>query len=315
MQIPKSSLIPPHWLLPLAYLAVYIGWGTTYLAIRVGVQSIGPATFLGLRFGIAALALVPLIALQKAWNSQPRERIQHSALQGILLLVGGLLPVAYAEQSIPSNITAIIIGCTPIAFAAFDRLLNGTPIRRPVMIGFVFGFLGLLLLSVGHSAPDAPSTEALNDSVMVSPKGLALVITGFLIWSFGSVYSRRLKPVTHPLVNVLIQYVAAGAVLLFFAFTVEGFRFTQLATCDAPFWISLAYISLAPSLISYTAYLWLIKNEPSSRVSTYAFVNPVVAVIAGALILDEPAPPKVLAALGLVLVGTWFTFRKDKPVR
>lgn len=290
---------PRRPLLVFAYLALYLGWGTTYLAIRVGVRALGPASFLGLRFLLAALALLPLLlakgGAKGGLKGLTRRQVTHSALQGLLLLVGGLLPVAYAEKRLPSNITAIVIGCAPIAFAVFDRALNGTPIRRATLMGFAFGFLGLLLLGGGGEGA-------------FSALGLGLVIVGCLTWAFASVLSKKLDPAPSPLAHVFIQYVAVSLPLLLGAVLLEGLRPAQLAACGADTWESLIYISLVPSLLSYTAYMWLLRHESSSRVSTYAFVNPVVAVLAGALLLHERATPAVLGALALVLLGTAFTF-------
>jgi drug/metabolite transporter (DMT)-like permease len=288
-----------RWVLPLAYLALYVGWGTTYLAIRVGVQSLGPASFLGLRFLIAALALLPFLLIRGSFRGLSLRQISHSSLQGLLLLVGGLLPVAYAEKSVPSNVTAIVIGCAPVAFALFDRLLNGTPIRRQVVAGFVAGFLGVSLLGLGGRAGGT-----------ITSSGLALLILGFSNWSLASVLSKKLRPAASPVTHVFIQYVAAGAVLLAIALAAEGFGPSSLAARGPSLWQSLLYLALLPSLVSYTAYMWLLRVEPTSRVSTYAFVNPVVAVIAGALVLHESASPAVLSALALVILATWLNFLK-----
>jgi drug/metabolite transporter (DMT)-like permease len=297
-----------RWILPLAYAAVYLGWGTTYLAIRVAVQSMGPATYMGLRFALASLALLPVLLIGRSFKGTTLPQYAHSALQGVLLLVGGLLPLSYAEKSIPSNVAAIIIGCAPAAFAIFDRLLNGTAIRKPVVIGFFFGISGIALLSLGGSEHQAGLTG-------VTPFGLALVIGGCFTWSFASVFSKKLRPVQAPLLHVFVQYMAAGAVYLAIAFGFEGLSLSTLSTCSPGAWQSLVYIALLPSLVSYTAFMWLLKHEPTSRVSTYAFVNPVVAVIAGALILHEAASPIVVGALLLVITGTWFNFRKARPTR
>ncbi len=288
------------WQKIFAYLAIYIGWGTTYLAIRVGVKSVGPATFLGVRFLIAAAALLPYLLLTAKKSQFTTKSIFHSALQGIMLLIFGLLPTAYAEKTLASNITAIVIGCAPVAFAIFDWLINKTPIRRNVLIGMILGAAGVAFLGFDRPAEGAMSISS-----------LLLVILGMSMWSMASVFSKKMKPVTNPLGNVFVQYMATGILLTLFAVVFEGFNFNVLKSIPHSAMTSLLYIALGPSLISYTSYLWLLKNEPSSRVSTYAFINPIVAVFAGALILKESTGVFVLLALALVICGTWLNFRKN----
>jgi drug/metabolite transporter (DMT)-like permease len=291
--------MPQSWLKPLAYSAVYLGWGTTYLAIRVGIGSLEPASFLALRFLAAAAGLAVPVVLLRAWEGATRDAAARSALQGLLLLVGGLLPMAYSEKTLASSVAAIVIGCAPLGFALFDRLLNGTRIRAGVLLGLAFGVSGVALLSRGGGA--------------VGGAGLALVTTGCSVWCLGSVLSRSLTPVSSAICNVFVQYLSAGVVLLAIALTFEGFGPASLAHATPAAWLSLAYITLFPSLISYSAYLWLLRSEPSSRVSTYAYVNPVVAVLAGSAILGESSSPRVWASLALVLAGTACCFVR-KPV-
>jgi drug/metabolite transporter (DMT)-like permease len=314
---------PSKWLKPLAYAAVYIGWGTTYLAIRVGVQSFTPAAYLGLRFVIAAVALVPILAWQGAFRRERAEgddgggslrdprAMAHSSVLGFGLLVTGLLPLSYAEITLPSNIAAVVIGCSPAGFAFFDWLLNRVAIRWTTALGLLLGISGVAVLAFGGDQLEADAGAL---PTRVDFRGLALVTGGFLAWSFSSVASRRLTPARPALLNVFVQYAAAAAILLAFAALFEGFGPGSLAGHTRDAWISLVYIALGPSLISYTSYLWLLRNEPSERVSTYAFVNPIVAVVAGALILDESTGPHILGALALVLAGTGMLFVGKKRI-
>jgi drug/metabolite transporter (DMT)-like permease len=297
-------LIPGRWLKPLAYAAVYIGWGTTYLAIRVGVQSFTPAAYLGLRFVLAAAALLPILVYQRAFRGARDLRgIVHSSILGFGLLVAGLLPLSYAELTLPSNIAAVVIGCSPAGFAFFDWLLNRTPIRWTTAVGLALGIAGVAVLAFGGEKLETGALPAKVDF-----RGLALVTGGFLAWSFSSVASRRLSGAKPALLNVFIQYGAAGAILLTFAALFEGFGPASLSGHPVDAWISLAYIAFVPSLVSYTSYLWLLKHEPSERVSTYAFVNPIVAVVAGWLVLGESTGPHIIGALALVLAGTGMQF-------
>lgn len=308
--MPKST--SQDWLTPLAYLAVYIGWGTTYLAIRVGVQTVGPATFLGLRFLIAATAILPLLILlprtRTALKSLDRNQVLHSAWQGALMLIGGLLPVAYAEKTIPSHVAAIIIGCAPILFALFDRALNGTRIRSSVFVGFAFGFAGVTLLALSGKSQSSGQDSGMS----ISLYSISMVVLAVAFWSFGSVYSRRLKIVNSPLIHIFVQYLAASILYFLIAVVSESVDIKTIWAAPSSFWQSLLYIALVPSLVSYTAFMRLLKTEPSNRIATYAFVNPVVAVIAGALILNEQVSLVVISALALVMTGTWFNFRKPR---
>lgn len=310
--------MPSTWLKPLAYAAVYLGWGTTYLAIRVGVASLPPAAYLGMRFVIAAVALAPLavwtLRRQAAVSGDPqnadklpavgitRQNITHSAIQGFLLLVTGLLPTAYAELTLPSSVVAIAIGCAPAMFALLDWLVNGTRVHRLTMLAFALGISGVALLALGGDS----SAEAHKP---FDTGGFIWLAFGATSWTLGSVLARKLKPAPSPWVNATVQYTTAAVVLLLVSLATEGLGRATFARAEPGAWWSLLYIALGPSILSYTSYLWLLKNEPTSRVSTYAFVNPVVALVAGAIVLGEAVSPSVVGALALVLAGTALQFR------
>ena len=289
----------------LAYAAVYLGWGTTYLAIRVGIRDIGPASFLSLRFLIAALVLVSVVLVRGGHRSLTMRQIGHSSLQGLLLLIGGLLPIAYAEKTLSSSVVAMVIGCAPIGFAVFDRLLNKAPIYRKTIFGCALGTIGVCLLGTSLTAGPIATPEGLSI-------GLPLVLVGTILWCFASVFGKRLAPARDSITHVTIQYLAAGLALAAIAYGYEGFSSVSLAGCGPNFWYSLAYLALVPSVLSYTSYMWLLKSEPSSRVATYALVNPVVAVVSGALLLHEAVSPLTVMSLLIIISGTYYTIASKK---
>ena len=289
------------------YAAVYVGWGTTYLAIRVGLESFGPASFLALRFLTASLFFLPFI-LNNFISRKNRIQVKGadvlwSILQGIGLLFLGLFPVALAEREIPSNITTLVIGSAPIGFAIFESLLNQKKMTVKQMISIGLGFTGILVLNFQDEGIAKASTLSFS-----------LLIFGVIAWCFSSIFFKKRKsslPVTW---NVFFQYVGSGLCLAIYALYIEKFKISTLTHASTKACLALIYISLFPSIVSYGAYLWLLANEPSERVSTYAFVNPVVAMIAGFLVLSEPVSGAAVIAMTLILMGTYLILRKSKKI-
>lgn len=289
-----------YWIKIFAYLAVYIGWGTTFLAIKVGVRDISPSAFLMMRFGIAALCLALATSLMRQRKNPSLREIAGSGAQGLLLMVAGLLPIAYAERHLASGYVSLIIGCAPIFFALFDKFINGTPIGRWTAIGTTIGLTGVAYLSLTTVNGNSPHAWT----------SIALALFGTAAWSFASVAGKKLRVSKDAFVGTLVQYFVATLALAVIAFLGENFTWTSLDRCGSECWYSLIYLALVPSLLTFTAYLWLLRHEPSQRVATYAFVTPVVGVLCGAFFLGEPLNQSTYVSLVLILAGTYFTTKE-----
>jgi drug/metabolite transporter (DMT)-like permease len=274
-------------------IAVYLVWGSTYLGIRVAVETIPPFLMAGIRFLIAGALLYG----GSVWRSPEPIRPalvewRDSAIVGGGLLLGGMGLVAIGEQTVPSGIAAVLIALLPAWLAIFSRLLFGDRLPRMVVGGIVVGLAGIVLLAW-------PAEAGRLDAF-----GLGALILSPVFWALGSLYSaRRARLPSRPLLATGMQMLAGGALL-----TVAGLGTGELGGFDvgsvsAQSLLALAYLILVGSLVGFTSYVWLLRVAPLPRISTYAYVNPVVAVFLGALILAEPITPRTLAASAVIIVG------------
>lgn len=293
-----------------ALAIVYVVWGSTYLAIRIVVLAgLPPMLSMGVRFAAAALILAAVLAARSgpARLRLPGRQVAASAVVGVLLLTGGNGLVAVAEQQVPSGLAALLVSTTPLWLVLMRTVLGDLP-KGLTWTGTAVGFLGVVVLA----RPGGHEGE-------VSWGGTLLVVLATFLWATGSMASARLPMPTDPFVSTVWQ-MAGGAAGLILGGTVRGeWSGLDLAGVDASGVLALAYLVVFGSLLAYTAYYWLLRQAPISLVSTYAYVNPVVAVLLGWLVLSEPVTPAVLvggglAVLGVVLVVT--TERRGRrPVR
>jgi drug/metabolite transporter (DMT)-like permease len=282
----------------LAFGLVYLFWGSTYLAIDIAVQSIPPAVMCAVRFSIAGVVMLAVCALtgRRIWYS-PRQ-IALSAVVGILLLMGGNLTLAWAELTVPSGLAALIIAITPLWFLVLDSLLLGHHhISWRGKSGLGLGMAGLLVLFW----PELHSTSALGRRELWSSLGL---IGGSFSWALGSVLSKRWQSGMDVFSATGWQVTAAGAANFLFAFILGDFSRVAWTTRGLT---AVFYLVVCGSWIGYTAYIWLLEHVPTSKVSTYAYVNPVVAVFLGWLILHERVDRfivmgSVIVVLSVILV-------------
>ncbi len=270
-----------------AFAAVYVIWGSTYLGIRIAIETIPPFLMAGMRFLMAGAILVAWARLRgAAWPARLHWR-------GGLLLLGGNGGVTWAELRVPSALTALMVGAEPLWVVVLDWLRPGG--HRPsgaVALGLVTGFAGVVLLvapwQAGGGAVDLVGAVALT---------LATVS-----WAIGSIFSRRAPAPDSPLMSTGANMLA-GSALLFVAGAATGEigRFAPSAV-SARSVVALLYLVLFGAVIGFTAYLWLLRHTSLARASTYAYVNPVVALILGALVANEPVTARVVAA-AVVIVG------------
>jgi drug/metabolite transporter (DMT)-like permease len=276
-----------------ALAIVYVVWGSTYLAIRIAVESMPPLAMAGVRFLIAGGVLV-------AWrmavlrDARPRITLGHwrsAAIVGAALMLGGNGGVALAEKSVPSGITALIVATVPLWIALVDRVWfrRALPVRR--FAGLVIGF-GAVAALVWR--PDASGLDI---------TGAALAVAAAMTWAVGSVYARGAK-LPDDASTAIGMEMLAGGVLLVAAAALSG-EFADPAILHptaASLW-AFAYLVVFGALVGFSAYLWLLRVAPIARVSTYAYVNPVVAVMLGSLILREPIGTHTVAAGAAILAS------------
>ena len=277
----------------MALLAIYLVWGSTYLAIRFAVETMPPFLMAGMRFLISGLILY--IWRRLAGDPAPSRRQWRSAIiVGLLLLLGGNGLVSWAEQHVASGIAALIVASIPLWVALIDALRpHGIKPDWRIVLGLLIGFGGIVLLvteSEGSSA--APS---------MSLAGVAGLLLAAFLWSLGSIYGRDADMPESSLLATGIEMLG-GAVGLFIAATFIGeWKALNISAISAQSLFGLGYLIVAGSLVGFTSYSWLLRNAPVSLVATYAYVNPVVAIFLGAWLAGELINlPIVISALVII---------------
>ncbi len=284
----------PIWL---GLLILYVVWGSTYLGIAVAVDTIPPFLMAGMRFLIAGLVLLAWSVARGGRDLQAPSLRQwrDSAIVGAMLLGGGMGMVAFGEQTVPSGITALIIALMPVWVAILGRVFLKERLPRMAIAGIILGFVGVAIL-IGPSA--FGGTGALE------PLALAAILFSPISWSSGSLFaSHRASLPTHPLVATGAQMVTGGLVLLAMSLgsgELIGFRIEGVSANSS---IATLYLTVIGSLLAFTAYGWLLRVAPLPLIATYAYVNPIVAVILGAIVLSEPIEPRTLVAGAVIVVG------------
>lgn len=279
----------------LGLLVLYVVWGSTYLGIAIAVETIPPFLMAAVRFVIAGSALMAwsLLRARRSFVAPSRRQWRDTIIVGALLLGGGMGMVAFGEQTIPSGIAALLIAMMPVWVAIFGRVFLGERLPRIAAVGIVVGFVGVAIL-VGPTI--------LGQAGSLDPLGLAAIIVSPIAWSAGSLYaSHRAVLPSQPLVATGTQMLAGGAVLaLMAAATGEFGRFDPNAVSGDSIG-AVVYLTVIGSLLAFTAYGWLLRVAPLPLIATYAYVNPVVAVILGAVFRDEPIDPRTLVAGGVII--------------
>ena len=280
-------------LIGLNFAAVYILWGSTYLAIRYGVQDLPPALMAGARFLIAGVILFAWLLWRRV-PLPPRAMLVPIAVTGTLLLVAGNGMVTYAEITVPSGMAAVIIANVPFCMVTLEAMRrDGEPITLLVAIGLLAGFAGMLILMwprILHSF----------ESGLGDLRGELALLVAILSWAVGSIYGKhRIRDVA-PLMGVALEMLLAGLLLTLIGLGLgEAPRF-HLTPRGA---VAIGWLVVAGSLFGYSAYIWLLTHVPAAKVSTYAYVNPVIAVALGWLFLDEVIDLRMAAGTVVILAG------------
>ncbi|MFC8719283.1 EamA family transporter [Kitasatospora sp. NPDC057198] len=280
---------------------VYVVWGSTYLAIRVVVETMPPLLSGALRFGAAALLLGVGLTVRQGWGALRVTRAQFASafLVGVLLLVGGNGLVVLAERTVPSGLAALMVASVPLWVVLLRRLF-GARTGGSTLAGVLLGLVGLVVLT----APGLTGEVGLS--------GLLLVVGAAVVWALGSVLAGRLPMPADPFVASVYEMLAGavGALVLSFARGEPG-DFDPAAV-SAGSWAGLVYLVLFGSIVAFTSYAWLLQRAPLPLVATYAYVNPVVAVFLGWLFLSEALTWPIMLGGAIVVGGVFLVARSER---
>jgi drug/metabolite transporter (DMT)-like permease len=278
-----------------AFFAVYVFWGSTYLAIKFAIQTLPPFLMAGTRFAVAGSILFAWARLSKDYERPKWEHWRTSIIVGTLLLLGGNGLVVYAEHFLPSSFAALMIATEPlwIVLLSWVWLGHGRP-NRKVVLGLVIGFAGVWLLISGGSGSAA--TEVSGQWI-----GIAAVLIASISWAAGSIYGLRGASPRSPVLASGMQMMAGSASLLIVSAVKGEMAAFQPAAVSLNSLLGLGYLIVFGSLVGYTAYAWLLKNSRPSIVATYAYVNPVIAVLLGWLIAGEAMTGQMLLGAGIIV--------------
>jgi drug/metabolite transporter (DMT)-like permease len=284
-----------RWKIILAFALVYVFWGSTYLGIGIAVEEIPPGIMCATRFLIAGTIMLAYCALTGRRILFSARQLGHLAAVGILLLMGGNLTLSYAEQIVPTGLAALLIAVTPLWFLVLDSLLLGDHhISRRGKIGLAIGIAGVVVLIW----PDLVHPNSLGRRELWWSLALQL---GSFSWAFGSVLSRKWQTAAaDPFSAIAWQVVFAGIANLIFALLFER---SSAVTWSYRGVGAILYLVVCGSWIGYTAYIWLLQHVPTSKVSTYAYVNPVVAVFLGWLVLHERIDRYILMGSAIIVAS------------
>ncbi|MFI5529554.1 EamA family transporter [Kitasatospora sp. NPDC051853] len=295
---PLRSITPAVWA---ALAVVYVVWGSTYLAIRVVVETMPPFLSATARFIPAGLLLLALVAARSgtaALRATPRQ-LASAALVGLMLLLGGNGMVVLAERDVPSGLTALIIAVVPL-WLVLARWATGQRPSWTTVAGVLLGLVGLAVLSSSGLSGD------------VEPLGVGLILLATLSWAGGSFLTKRLTMPANVFATSAYEMIAGGlGCLAVSLFKGEPQRF-QPAEVSTASWLGLAFLVVFGSIVAFTAYAWLLQAAPLPLVATYAYVNPVVAVLLGWLILAEPLTLPVVLGGAIVVAAVVLVVRTER---
>lgn len=298
---PVSTQVPPlKWQIYLAFASVYLIWGSTYLAMKFAIETIPPFLMSGIRFVIAGGLLVAYCLLVLKMPRPGWQQLKTPAITGFLLILMGNGGMAWAEQTVPSSVAALLVATTPLWFAAFGWLFYGDSRPNGKMVG------GLLLGLVGTVVLIGPGQLSGHTLDLA---GTAAILVATLCWAFGSLYAAHARSTIPPLLSTALQMLLGGLFLLVLSLLrgdLAGFHVESLSEKSL---LALAYLIVFGSWIGFTSYAWLIRAVPPSQASTYAFVNPLVAVLLGWLLGGEAITLQMGIAGAFILPGVILILR------
>lgn len=283
---------PPLGLIVAAFAVVYLVWGSTYLAIAYVVDTMPPLLAAGARFCLAGVILFSF--LQACWPTPITiAQWRAAALIGALLLLGGNGIVCLAQQKVPSGIAALIVGSAPLWFTTLDALFyKGPRPTRRILLGLLVGSTGVCLLVF--------STKDMELKEGAFWPAVSLIAACFF-WALGSLHSRRAGLPSSPFLSTAMQMICGGASQMLVGLLIGEAGKVNLSAFTTQSWLAWGYLVVFGSLLSFTCYVWLLRVATPTQVSTYAYVNPVIAVVLGVLVREEPVSSAALVAAGLII--------------
>ncbi len=275
---------------------LYVVWGSTFIALAVAVRDLPPFLAMALRHLVAGVVLlaISLPRGDRAGDRIRRPQVLAAFVFGGLLFVTGHGALAWAQQTVPAGVAALLVGTIPIWMALFDRVAFGRRLPGSAYAGFVVGLAGLAFLVDPFG------------SGSVDRKGALIIVASAMCWAIGSLYSRGAPLPGRPLVSAGLASLCGGILLAVYALA-TGELGEARWTLDAS--LALAYLVVVGSLVGFTTYVWLLRVAPISRIATYAYVNPIVAVVLGWLLLDEDITLRMVVAGAAVLVSVFTILR------
>lgn len=287
------AVAPSRTVRLLCFAAIYFLWGASFLAIRVIVVTVPPILAAGFRFLSAGLILFAWS--QMRGDSFPKLREWRSALLlGVVMFACNYGPLFWAEQRVPSGVAAIISALIPVWVAIFEWTRSGSAMPRALVLGTGCGLAGVVVLSL---APERVHAQHMDLA------GVLALLVGTLAWSIGTVWSRHLAlPKSRP-TSAGIQMMLGGVTLTLVSFLSGDARRFSPAELNLRVVLSMAYLVIAASIVAFTAYVWLLGHEPATRVASYAYVNPVIAVLLGWSIGGEKLSIQIVLGMMFVVMG------------
>ena len=280
-----------------AFAALYVLWGSTYLAIKYAIAGIPPLLMAGSRFLVAGALLY---AVERWRGSEPPTRAQWlaSSVTGALMLGGGNYAVVWSETRVASGVVALVVAAVPIWMIILDAMRPGG--KRPgllTILGIVIGMAGVSLLVDFSGAMGGASSGGAH----IDPFALVALLAGTFSWALGSIYSKGASQPKDALLGAATQMLAGGALLFVLSLATGQAWSFSLARLDGRAAWSWAYLVVFGSIIGYTAYIWLLKEVSAAMVSTYSYVNPLIAVLLGWSLGGEALTPRIAAATAVIL--------------
>ncbi|MGA2102977.1 MAG: EamA family transporter [Candidatus Sulfotelmatobacter sp.] len=290
----QSTSQPRAWKVLLAFSIIYFVWGSTFLAIRVGVREVPPFLLAGMRFLVAGIVLYGWMRA-RGTRSPTRREWGGATLLALLIFVCDYGLLFWAERRVPSGIAAVMLATIPVFMALSEIVILKTQrLTMRLAVALVVGIGGVAVL-VSHSVSfgDAP----------IDPVGACALIAAAISWSAASALTRKLALPAEKAMSSGVQMLAGGVLLVLTAALLGEFRGFHIEMVSVKAWLALTYLIVAGSIIGFTAYVWLIHHESPTKVGTYAYVNPVVAVLVGYFFGGEALGARTVAGAALVLVS------------
>ncbi len=299
-----ASKQPPLWKVASALAAVYFAWGATYLAIRVAVHTFPPTILAGTRFTVAGTILLMFCLVRGKPMPANRTQWRNVIVVGLMLFLGANGAVCWAEQYISSGLTALIISTIPIWILSMEALMpRGERLSRRDMASFAIGLAGVAILV----------SPQLLDGSATSTSGVLAVIFATAVWAAGSTIARHGQMAPSIWTTASIEMLAGGLGLLLTAALRNDWQQFSLARVPWQAWAGWAYLVVFGSLVAFSAYSWLLASVRASLTGTSAYVNPVVAVTLGVLVLDEPVSPTLVTGSLITLVAVVMIVTRKAP--